>query len=100
VKQPTCDVFLYSTADDSQFVTYQLAEDPKTVTDTYTGDQQAVRALTIPNAGYCAANSTQSLVNAGKCDGNLSAPLTGDEAYVSVSNVEKPLVTLNIPALN
>jgi hypothetical protein len=100
VKQPTCDVFLYATADESQFVTFRLGEETKNVTDTYTGVLQSVRALTLPDPGYCAANSTPALVTAGKCNGNLSFPTAGDEAYVSVSNAEKPFVTWNVPARN
>ena len=79
---------------------FQLGEETKNVTDAYTGVLQPVRALTLPNAGYCAANSTPALVNTGKCDGNLSFPTTGDEAFVSVSNAEKPYRTWNVPALN
>jgi len=99
-KQMNCTVFLYATADESQFVTFQLGEETRNVTDTYTGDLQEVRALTMPDAGYCAANSTPALVTAGKCNANLSFPTAGDEAYVSVSNAEKPFRTLNVPPLN
>ena len=100
VKQPTCDIFLYSSADDSQFVTFRLAEETRMVTDTYTGLQHQVRSLTLPDPNYCANNSTGSLVGAGKCNGNLSFPAAGDEAYVSVADNEKPRVTWNVPALN
>jgi len=99
-KQATCDIFLYATANESQFVTYRVSEVTNSVTDTYTGLMQQVRALSIADASYCANNSTPALVTAGKCNGNLSFPTTGDEAYVALSNAQKPFVTLNVPALN
>ena len=54
---------------------------------------------TIPDPSYCANNSSPTLVAAGKCTGNLSFPTTGDESYASLTDAEKPRVTLNIPAL-
>jgi hypothetical protein len=100
VKQPTCDIFLYADAAETSFVTFRLGEETRNVTDTYTGLQPQIRSLTLPDANYCAANSTMSLVTAGKCSGNLSFPTSGAEAYVAVSDAEKPRVTWNIPALN
>jgi len=95
----TCDIALYSKADNSVFVKFRIGVETKTVTDIYTGLTQQVRSLTLPDPSYCANNSSQQLVNAGKCDGNLSFPTNGDEWYSSLSNADRPRVTWNMPAL-
>jgi hypothetical protein len=98
-KTTSCDVILYSKKDNSFFVKYRLGVETKDVTDIYTGLPEKVDSLTIPDPLYCANNSSPTLVAAGKCTGNLSFPTTGDESYASLTDAEKPRVTLNIPAL-
>jgi hypothetical protein len=95
----TCDVIAYSKSDSSLKVAYRIGVETKSVTDLYTGLAQQVRSLTIPDSSYCANNSSPALVAAGKCDGNLSFPTAGDEWYASLSNADRPRMTLNIPAL-
>ena len=119
VKETFCDVTLYATADETQFVKYRLQETKYTVTDRYTSARPDVFGLAgvyanrpgakpAPDDPYCAKNSTQALVAQGKCRADLSAG-GGIQAYVAVSDdgcsdptnaaCGKPMINLNVPAL-
>jgi hypothetical protein len=118
-KQVNCDITLYASADESQFVKYRLQEVKYTVTDRYTGARPDVFGLAgvyahrpgvgpAPDDPYCAKNSSASLVAQGKCRASLTAG-GGIESYVAVSDdgcndptkasCGKPMINLNVPAL-
>ena len=102
--QTPCEIVFYKTAAESgtnaQFAKYQITETSKTVTDTYTGLTQTVTELVYDKA-YCEANSTPALVAppVAVCTNTNTAPnFTGTAAYVSLSDADKPKITLNVPA--
>jgi hypothetical protein len=106
----TCDIVFYKTAAETgpqaQFAKYQVGEGPKSVTDTYTGLMQTVTQLTY-DPSYCKDNSTPALLNppAAVCiNSHIDATRVDDpradpgETYVSLSDADKPKVTLIVPA--
>jgi hypothetical protein len=115
-----CEVRLFATADENQYITFMLAEATLNVTDTYTGKSHTAQGLSGVYAvrsdkdspsddPYCAKNSTATdLVAKGLCRANLSAG-TLNLAYVGVSDdgcagknkdatCGRPLVNLNVPS--
>ena len=116
-----CEVRLYSTADESRYITFLLKELTYDVTDNYTAKSHAVQGLSgvyavrfptdsPPDNAYCMTTSTDAdLVSKGFCRANLSAG-TLNLAYVGVSDsgcvgksddgtCGRPLVNLNVPSL-
>jgi len=106
----TCDVVLYKDAAGTQHANYQVSEESKQVTDTYTGLTETVTQLKWdPN--YCPTHSTPALVmppvsvcvNSNLAFTGISQPTVKDpiadpgEAYVSLSDADKPRVTLAAP---
>ena len=108
VRQDTCDLVFYKTAAETgptaQFAKFRVGETAKQVTDLYTGLTQTVTELTYDQA-YCVANSSPALVRppVAICTNSKIVPtLVGTgmdpgEAYVSLADAEKPLVTLTLP---
>lgn len=109
VHKSTCDLVFYlskvETGPNAQFAKYQVGEESKQVFDIYTGLTKTVTQLTY-DSSYCPANSTPGLVAppvAVCTNSNIVATGVGTgedpgEAYVSLSDPDKPLVTLTIPA--
>jgi hypothetical protein len=98
-KVKSCEIVLFADAAEKDYVKYLVAEvgrdpdapndqsPPYLVTDSYTGRPHSVLGLggvfaargdgaPTPNNQYCLAHSTEAVVNAGKCTGNLSALAT------------------------
>ena len=83
---------------------FRVGETSKQVTDLYTGLTETVTELTYDQA-YCVANSSPALVSppVSICTNSKIVPtLVGTgidpgEAYVSLSDAHKPLVTLTLP---
>lgn len=99
VHQQFCDVTFFEDAAEEHYATWRIGERTRTVTDTYTGLQHEVPELTF-NRLYCERNSSPDLVAKNVCtNSNISATLSGEEAYVSVRNAQKPKVTLTVPQL-
>jgi hypothetical protein len=108
VHQSTCDLVFYKTADETgpnaQYAKYRVGEESKQATDRYTGLTQTLRQLTY-DPSYCTANSSPALVAppvAVCTNSKIVATLVGTgedpgEAYVSLSDADKPLVTLTLP---
>jgi hypothetical protein len=108
VHQNNCDLAFYKTAAETgptaQFAKFRVGEASKQVTDLYTGLTQTVTELTYDQA-YCTANSAPALVRppVSICTNSKIVPtLVGagidpGEAYVSLSDTDKPLVTLTLP---
>jgi hypothetical protein len=105
VQQNTCDLVFYKTAAETgptaQFAKFRVGETSKQVTDLYTGLTQTVSELTY-DPSYCPANSSQALIAPVCTNTQIVATLVGTgedpgEAYVSLSDAEKPLVTLSLP---
>ena len=108
VRQDTCELVFYKTAAETgptaQFAKFRVGETSKQVTDLYTGLPQTVTELTYDQA-YCVANSSSALVRptVAICTNSKIVPtLVGTgmdpgEAYVSLADAEKPLVTLTLP---
>jgi hypothetical protein len=93
---PNCRIFLYKGSTDTMYAAFRLSEKSKTVVDTYTGLQHQIKELTIPDPDFCKNNSSPELVSI--CDRTkLSITPTGEEAYVSVPDDQKPFVNLNPP---
>jgi len=102
--QSTCNIALYKDAGETQYAKLQVSEASKTVTDTYTGQTQTVTELAYD------PSSCNSNLNA-ICSGSrlvftaVPQPVPGDmdpdagESYVSLSDADKPLVTLVVPAV-
>ncbi|MET1084512.1 MAG: hypothetical protein ABWY12_15910 [Burkholderiales bacterium] len=116
-----CEVRLYATADESNYIAFLLKELTFSVTDDYTAKRYSVQGLSgvyavrfpddsPPDNAYCVANSTdKDLVSKGFCRANLSSG-TLNLAYVGVSDAGcvgksddgacgRPLVNLNVPSL-
>ncbi len=108
VPQTTCNLVFYKTAAETgpnaQFAKYQVGQTSKQVTDLYTGLTQTVTELTY-DPSYCTKNSTPALVAppvAVCTNSRIAATLVGTgedpgEAYVSLSDAQKPPVTLTLP---
>jgi hypothetical protein len=98
VKQDHCDVAFYAANDEMSHLNFRLTEENKrSVVDAYTGKTQQVQGLQM-DVSYCKQQSSGDMVSV--CDrANLSPILTGEIAYVSLSDAEKPKTTLNVPAL-
>ncbi len=102
--QSPCNIALYKDAGETQYAKFQVKEVSKTVTDTYTGQPQTVTELAYD------PSSCNSNLNA-VCSGShlvftaVPQPVPGDmdpdagESYVSLSDADKPLVTLVVPAI-
>jgi hypothetical protein len=106
VHQTTCDLVFYATANETgpgaQFAKFQVGETSQQVTDLYTGLTEIVTELTY-DPTYCSANSTPALVAQVCTNTNINPTLVGTgidpgEAYVALSDAEKPKVTLSLPA--
>ena len=118
-QMPNCEVKLFPTADESQYITFLLTEVTYSVTDTYTGLAHAVQGLSgvyavrfgepTPPDPYCMQHSTAKQYIDAACLANMS-PGFQNLAYVGVSEAAcvdkgndatcgRPLVNLNIPAL-
>ena len=100
VAQSSCEIVFYTSKGDH--ANFQVGETSKSVTDTYTGLKQTVTELTYDPA-YCKQNSSASLVGVVCTNSKLVPTLVGEgddpgEAYVSLTDAEKPLVTLTLPA--
>ncbi len=95
---PYCDVVMYNSSDQNSHLNFRLYEEKlRTVTDSYTGLQQQVQGLTM-DVQFCKANSSQNMVP--YCtQANLTPVYSGDIAYVSLSDADKPKTTLNLAAL-
>ena len=122
-KMNECEVRLFPTADESQYVVFMLKEHSYNVVDLYTGKTHSVQGLggvfanrfsaPVPDDPYCMANSKydSKVISAkGLCKANLSAG-TLNLDYVGVSNEAckgkeydptcgKPLTSLNANAFN
>jgi hypothetical protein len=110
VPTSSCDVVLYKDAAGTQYAKFQVGEESKQVTDIYTGLTKTVTQLKW-DSNYCPANSTPALVmppvsvctNSNLAFTGVAQPTAKDpiadpgEAYVSLSDPDKPLVTLTIP---
>jgi len=105
VPKSTCDIVLYKDAAGTQHANYQVSEESKPVTDIYTGLTETVTQLKW-DSNYCPANSTPALVAppVSVCtNSNLTFtavnPTAEDagEAFVSLSDPDKPLTTLTVP---
>lgn len=118
-----CEVRLFPTANEGQYVVFMLKEFTYSVVDLYTGKTHSAQGLggvyanrfshPVPDDPYCIAHSTydSKVINAkGLCKANLSAG-TLNLDYVGVSNEAckgkdndptcgKPLTNLNASALN
>jgi hypothetical protein len=102
--QTPCNIAFYKDAAETQYAKFQVTEAPNTVTDTYTGQTQTVTQLAYDPSS---CNSNLSAVCAGShlvftavpqpVPGNMD-PDPG-ESYVSLSDADKPLVTLVVPAV-
>jgi hypothetical protein len=102
--QTPCNIALYKDAAETQFAKFVVGEGSKTVTDTYTGQTQTVTQLTYD------PSSCNSNLNA-VCSGShlvftaVPQPVPGNddpdpgESWVSLSDADKPLVTLIVPAV-
>jgi len=102
--QTPCNIALYKDAAETQFAKFQVTEESKTVTDIYTGQMQTVTQLKYD------PSSCNSNVNA-VCSGShlvftavpQQVPGNDDpdagESWVSLSDADKPLVTLVVPAV-
>ena len=105
--QSPCNIAMYKDATETQYVKFQLGEGSKTVTDTYTGQTQTVTQLTYDPSSCNSSNSNLSAV----CSGShlvftaVPQPVPGNddpdagESWVSLSDADKPLVTLVVPAV-
>lgn len=97
-KKDYCDVIMYSSANNDTHLNYRLSEEPKrSVTDSYTGIKHDVQGLMM-NPDYCKNNSSDKLKSLCGQE-NLSPVFTGENAYVSLKDKEKPNTTLNLAAL-
>jgi len=117
-----CELRLFPTADETQYIAYMLKEHTYNVVDQYTGKTHSVQGLggvytsrfnePIPDDPYCMANSKydSNVINTkGLCRGNLAAG-GNNKTYVGVSNEAckgkgndptcgRPLVSMNAPAI-
>jgi hypothetical protein len=102
--QTPCNIVMYKDAAETQFAKFVVDEASNTVTDTYTGQTQTVTQLTYD------PSSCNSNLNA-VCSGShlvftaVPQPVPGNmdpdpgESWVSLSDADKPLVTLVVPAV-
>lgn len=97
-RTPYCDIALYQDSAGANALKYRVVETTNTVTDPYTGlSGQSVSGLQFINPQFCANNSSPSLQ--GRCVFSTFSPTyTGDNAYVSLPDAQKPLVNLNAPS--
>ena len=101
--QSPCNIDMYKDAAETQFAKFVVTEASKTVTDTYTGQTQTLTQLAYD------PTSCNSNLN-GVCAGShlvftaVPQPVPGNddpdagESWVSLSDADKPLVTLVVPA--
>jgi hypothetical protein len=102
--QSPCNIALYKDAAETQYAEFQVTEAPNTATDTYTGQTQTVTQLAYDPSS---CNSNLSAVCAGShlVFTAVPQPVPGNndpdpgEAWVSLSDADKPLVTLVVPAV-
>jgi hypothetical protein len=117
----TCEVRVYPTANEANYIVFQLTEVDLNVKDDYTGQfypakgLSGVYAVRFPTDqptedAYCTKNSTaRNLVAQGFCKANLVAGQL-NLAYVGVSDAPcvgkpndatcgRPLINLNVPSL-
>ena len=102
--QTPCNIAMYKDAAETQYAKFVVGEASKTVTDIYTGQTQTVTQLTYDPSS---CNSNLSAV----CTGShlvftaVPQPVPGNddpdpgESWVSLSDADKPLVTLVVPAI-
>jgi hypothetical protein len=69
IPQSTCNIAIYQDAAETRYVKFQVGQESKPVTDTYTGLTQTVTQLTY-DPSYCKANSTLTAV----CSGSSLQP--------------------------
>jgi hypothetical protein len=102
-RQNSCDLVFYTA--NGEHANFQVGETTKSVTDQYTGLTQTVSELTYDPA-YCTKSSSPSLASppAAVCTNSQIVPtLVGTgadpgEAYVSLTDANKPRVTLSLPS--
>jgi hypothetical protein len=101
--QTPCNIALYKDAAETQFAKFVVGEASNTVTDTFTGQTQTVTQLTyVPsscnsNLNVCSGSHLVFTAVPQPVPGN-SDPDAG-ESWVSLSDADKPLVTLVVPAV-
>ncbi len=102
--QSPCNIVMYKDAAETQFAKFQLTEASNTVTDTYTGQTQTVTQLAY-DPSSCNSNLNAVCAGSHLVFTAVPQPVPGNndpdpgESWVSLSDADKPLVTLVVPAV-